>query len=146
MGTRPPGVAAPEADFEKVETTEAPEPARPRRFNVRLFNEITPNLDQKWLIDDVLPLGGFGLLYAKPNAGKSFVALNMALAISRGTPWHGRDTEQGSSLYISAEGTLADRVAAYRRYYELEGQAPPFALIEDRVNLRDTKADTAPLI
>jgi RecA-family ATPase len=43
-----------------------------------------------WLVKDMLPAGGFSNIYGKPKAGKSFLALGQAIAISSGQPhWMG---------------------------------------------------------
>jgi len=47
---------------------------------------------------------------------KTFVALDLALSVATGTPWHGRNVRQGKVWYLLAEGVsgLRDRVAAWR--------------------------------
>ena len=38
----------------------------------------------KWLIDDLLPVGGVVMLSAKPKMGKSFLAIQLALSVASG--------------------------------------------------------------
>ena len=60
-----------------------------------------------WLVDDMLSVGGFSMLVAKPKAGKSTLARTLALKVARGEPWLGRSVQQGPVLYIALEEQLA---------------------------------------
>ena len=55
------------------------------------------------------------VLYGLPGAGKTFVALSMALSIAAGHQWCGKRTKSGSVLYVAAEGLrgLQFRMQAY---------------------------------
>jgi hypothetical protein len=83
---------------------ETPRPAPPR------FHLVDgPGLDAlptpTWIVDGLIPAGGVSVIYGPPGAGKSFVALDGALAIATGRhPWLGRTTRQGSIVYVAAEG------------------------------------------
>ncbi len=57
-----------------------------------------------WLIKNVLPASDLIMLYGASGSGKSFVALDMALAIATGRPWMGQKTRQGKVVIIAAEG------------------------------------------
>lgn len=128
------------------ETGTASEVQKAPRFVVRSFADLKPTLDKTWLIDDVLPEGGLCVMTAKWNEGKTFNAIDMAMAISRGGAWQSRGVRQGAALYVSAEGSLGNRVEAYRRKYLAGGRDPPFMAIESSVNLSHPKADLDPLI
>ena len=56
-----------------------------------------------WLVDQMLPAGGFSMLVAKPKAGKSTLARTLALMTARGEPWLGRQVQRGPVLYIALE-------------------------------------------
>jgi KaiC/GvpD/RAD55 family RecA-like ATPase len=56
------------------------------------------------LVDRVLPLGGFAVLFGPPGVGKTFVALGMGRSVAAGLPWLGREVKTGVVLYIAAEG------------------------------------------
>ncbi len=68
-----------------------------------------------WLIEDIMPLGGVVGLYGEPGAGKSFVAIDMALSVAAGLDWQGHPTRTGYGLYVSAEGGtgIGKRVKAW---------------------------------
>lgn len=88
---------------------------RPRNLDPLLSVERptfrTLNLDDleqlpepEWLIDNVLPATSMTTLYGAPGAAKSFWALDAALSISTGHPFHGADTKQGKVVYSLGEG------------------------------------------
>lgn len=68
-----------------------------------------------WLIDPIIPSGGLVGLYGPPGSFKSFVAIDMALSVAAGLPWHGHATQAGPVLYVSAEGSagIGKRVHAW---------------------------------
>jgi RecA-family ATPase len=66
-----------------------------------LLNE--PEEQVAWLVDKVLPAGGFSLLVAKPKAGKSTLARNLALAVAQGRDFFGKPTQQGPVIYFALE-------------------------------------------
>ena len=68
-----------------------------------------------WAIENHLEADTLSLMYGKPKTGKSFIALDMALCIATGLPYHGRSVKQGGIVYIAGEGHggLARRVKAW---------------------------------
>jgi hypothetical protein len=60
--------------------------------------------DPEWLIDGVLEDNGLVMLFGPPAQGKSFIALDIALHVASGKPWCGRDTLEGSVVYVTTEG------------------------------------------
>ncbi len=159
-GVNAPGSAAPEAVFTAVESEEglapggAPAPdstaflQKPaRKLAMRLHTDNTPNLDQVWLVDELLPDGGLSMMYAKYGQGKSFVAIDIAYAVARGIPWHGLATVRGSVLYVSADGPLRNRMEAYRLHHGLGDKAIPFAAIDgESIDLHNPREQITPLI
>jgi len=55
------------------------------------------------LVDGLLGEGGLSVIYGPPNAGKSFLALDLAFAIASGRPWFGKPTVVGPVLYAAGE-------------------------------------------
>jgi AAA domain len=66
-----------------------------------LLNEPEESVD--WLVDKLLPAGGFSLLVAKPKVGKSTLARNLALQVAQGRDFFGKKTQQGSVIYLALE-------------------------------------------
>lgn len=68
---------------------------------------------QEWLFDDAIPSASVGVMYGPSGTGKSFVALDLAMCIASGKPWHGFEHgsgRQSSVIYISAEGGRGMRI------------------------------------
>jgi len=95
--------------------TAAPRAAAPiyELLDVAGIAQIPP---PSWLVEGMIPASAFSVLYGPSNAGKSFLGLDFALCIATGLPWWGRETEQGTVVYIAAEGVggLAHRNAAWQ--------------------------------
>ena len=123
-------------------------PAAPHRdLRVRKFADaLDPVLEDAWLIKDVFPDQGFGAVYGAPGCGKTFMMLDLALAIAGGAnEWRGRYVEHGAVLYFGMEGgrLFQNRLAAYARE---KGQAPHFYISNENLDLRTTDADVAAII
>lgn len=60
---------------------------------------------QQWLIYQVLPVDGFGVVYGPSGSYKSFVGMDMSACVASGMKWHGNDTDSpGHVIYVGAEG------------------------------------------
>ena len=46
-----------------------------------------------WIVDGLIPEGGFALLSGRPKVGKSTLARHLSLAAARGQSWLGRDVD-----------------------------------------------------
>ena len=66
-----------------------------------------PADDTAWIWDKALPLGGISVLVAKPKVGKTHLALNLAIAVSRGAPLLGRGTMAYPVGYLSLDATMS---------------------------------------
>lgn len=58
--------------------------------------------DQKWTVPDLLP-EGLAILAGRPKLGKSFLALQLAIAVATGGRFLGHEIAQGGVLYIALE-------------------------------------------
>lgn len=52
-----------------------------------------------WLVPDLIPAEGLTVLGAKMGQGKSYFLLQLAISLSTGTPFLGRQTERRGVLY-----------------------------------------------
>jgi hypothetical protein len=70
-----------------------------------------------WLIKKVLREKCLGVLYGPSGVGKSFVALDLALAVASGACWQGCKVLQGDVVYVAGEGAegYVDRLAGWER-------------------------------
>src|SRR3984885_13755875 len=116
------------------------------RFKLIDWNDIAFDAREQWLIEDVLPLRGLGLVFGKQGSFKSFVAMGLALAVMLGEPWAGKGVEKGNILYLAAEGGpgMAKRIAPHKAKHKIpRGQ---FALVSTTPNLGAGEGDLPALI
>lgn len=63
-----------------------------------------PRAPETWLIEPLIPAGGSVLLYGDPKVGKSYAALQLALAIEGGTEWFGFPVRtNGKVVYVQLD-------------------------------------------
>lgn len=112
------------------------------------FGEIQPRLDGLWLVKKILPANGLALIFGHPGSGKTFLALDIAFHVALGWPWNGRAVKRGLVVYVGAEGTngLRNRIVAFMRHHQIEGEPVPMALIPVAIDLQGADADLPKLI
>ena len=76
----------------------------------------------KWRLKGVFPYEGLAALYGPSASGKSFLAMDLSIALAEGNNWFGLRTTQSKVIYVALEGEsgFKNRVAAW----ELENQRP----------------------
>ena len=74
---------------------------------------------------------GLSIIYGEPGAGKSFIALDMALRIALGWEWHGVATKQTGVLYIAGEGVrgIGKRVDGWALKHGIDLDGAPFVVM-----------------
>jgi RecA-family ATPase len=76
------------------------------------------SIDSKVFIKDLLPQGELTVMFGASGSGKTFIALDIAMAIATGNYWRNgtKRTEKTGVAYIVAEGDLGltKRIRAYR--------------------------------
>jgi RecA-family ATPase/5S rRNA maturation endonuclease (ribonuclease M5) len=92
----------------------------------------------EFLVDELIPERSFAMIYGQPGAGKSFLAIDMALSVAHGVDWQGKKVKQGSVLYIAGEGLggFGKRWKAWSKHKGLE-QKPDMYLLPTAVNMMD---------
>jgi hypothetical protein len=91
------------ADLDAPEGVHTP-PGYTGKFPVLSANEISSQRPTDWLIKGVLPAADIITIYGASGSGKSFVVLDLAVAIATGTPWRGCKARKGRVVIIAAEG------------------------------------------
>lgn len=101
------------------------------------------SIRQDWLVEDLIFQGDAGLMFGASGSGKSFLAVDMGLAIARGEPFLGMKTAKGGVLYQAGEGGkgLLKRLKAYRKHHDVWGKDLPFILLPTPVNLYSSEED-----
>jgi hypothetical protein len=81
------------------------------RFTPRPIQEARKNLrEPEWLVQDIIPRRGTGILYGPSQTFKTFLLLDLAMAISTGHGsnwWQYGDREPRPILYLAGEGPHA---------------------------------------
>lgn len=91
-----------------------PLPGRYKLLNGTAINALAP---MEWLIKGLLPLKGLAAIYGPSASAKSFLAIDIALAIARGEHWFGNRVKQRTVIYVTLEGEagLQSRLQAWQK-------------------------------
>jgi hypothetical protein len=118
------------------ETIDAPAAARFEVIPAFMFLE-RPR--PGWIIKGLIPKADLGVIYGESGAGKSFVMIDLAMAIARGTSWRGLKVRQGRVVYIVAEGGggFRNRLEAYAQHNNVDLSQVPFGVVHAAPNLLD---------
>jgi hypothetical protein len=75
----------------------------------------------------MLETESLGMIFGDPGSGKSFVAVDLALSVATGTPFHGRAVRQGPVFLIAGEGHngLTRRFAAWSLHRGVSIESAP---------------------
>jgi KaiC/GvpD/RAD55 family RecA-like ATPase len=99
--------------------------------------------DPQWLVKGMIIERSLSLIHGVPGAGKSFVALSLALSIASAQPqWWERPIERsGRVAYISSEGVadMRDRIAAFEGYHHLDLTDAGFLLLPDWISFMESE-------
>jgi hypothetical protein len=115
-------------------------PSPPRNARFRLLDEtgVTALPRPQFLVDDVLVAQALTVVYGPPGAAKTFLTLDLVLAIATGQLWHGRAVRPGVVLYVAAEAGLGlrQRLHAWTEHHGCTGQlGSRFQVLIEPVNL-----------
>lgn len=71
----------------------------------------------EFLVEGLIETESLGLIFGDPGCGKSFVAVDLAMSVATGIPFHGREVKRGSVFFIAGEGHngLTRRMAAWAK-------------------------------
>ena len=116
---------------------------RDNALPVIFFEDIQPNLDAADFVEGVLIEGSMAVVYGESNCGKTFFMTDLGLHVAMGKEWRGREVERGGVIYCALEGShgISNRVAAFRKYHQLEGQRLPFAVVPYSINMLEGDVD-----
>lgn len=70
----------------------------------------------RWVVEGFVPVRGNIGIFGDPEAGKSFVMIDLACAVALGQSWHGHEVQQGSVAIVAAEGAdgLGARITSWK--------------------------------
>jgi KaiC/GvpD/RAD55 family RecA-like ATPase len=119
---------------------------------------------RSWLVDNIVPLRGLTVLGGASGSGKTFVAIDVAVAVASGQPFLGHKTEPSGVIYVSTEDDLenlkrrfvphADRLNPIRHEVPLRASSSYMNLaadyraamrvVEDQINILRRTRGIAP--
>lgn len=109
------------------------------RFNAITWQQLDdPGPQHEWLVKGLLTRGETSIIGGASQAGKSFLIIDVGMAVARGIDWFGRKTRQGLVIYQAGEGAkgVKKRLKAYRIRQGLSTSDPlPFVLMPAQLNL-----------
>lgn len=134
-------------DLGPAEQQEVAAPVAPKKLTGFVFQSIDEFLNRpppSWIIKGLLPRASLGVMYGDSGAGKTFVALDQAMAVALGREWRGAKVKQGNVAYIAAEGAtgLQDRLVAYCRQHEVKRAEVPLRILAAAPDMMDNKKDS----
>ena len=138
-------------DFEDVSgaPTEAKSSSSkaPARFAFTQVMQYMARDPLTWAIKGVIPMGEVGAIYGESGAGKSFLALDLVMAVATGSQWRGHRVSQGAVAYVCAEGAggFALRAKAYADFHGNVDGGTPLHILGDAPNLLE-KVDVKDLV
>lgn len=134
------------AEFDDASKYLEPE-KRPRLYSVPLSESVANALNTPLdpLVEEFLDRRAMSVMYGSSNAGKTFVALDIAYHVATGRPWLGRRTHRGLVVYVAAEGGygIFRRAAAL---VERNKDLGPMHVVPCPVNLLDGRSDVKDLV
>jgi AAA domain-containing protein/primase-like protein/bifunctional DNA primase/polymerase-like protein len=134
-------IAPPDA-AEDFDVWDEVEPTDERsRWSFLSLDDVEALPPPRWLVPGVLTEGSLAAIYGAPESGKSFLAVDISMAIAGGIDWHGRQVERGGVLYIAAEGApgLGKRFRAWKVDRCAQGRRFDLHLMRDDLNLAAEK-------
>lgn len=141
-----------EALYDLVDTAAKPFESQPysSRFDAVTWGEIdAPGKTYEHLIKGILTKNELSMLLGESQSGKSFIAIDLAMAVARGLPWFNHRSQRGGVIYQageSATGVRRRRLPAYRRYYDVAREPLPFVLLQSPLDLYSSDNDAEAFI
>lgn len=141
------------ADYTAAQTQNAmlraqgvPVPAMPAftptfKFDFLKPDEIVDEPPLKWALENVFLMQSVNAIYGWSGVGKSFIALDLMMAIAQGKEWFGHETEQMRVSYLALEGGegMRNRLKAYKVGNEMERLPENLEIYRGKFNMRDEK-------
>lgn len=115
----------------KIKPAASPKPTKPEAFEghqssylwaIKIDSSLDQGPQKKWLVEGLLMKGGQSVIYGEPAAGKTYIAIDLAVHIARGVDWMDRKIEKGQVLYVAAErpDIAMKRLNFYRNFLGID--------------------------
>jgi hypothetical protein len=100
---------------------------------IKVTDLAADNVEDEYLIDELLPRIGLAVIWGPPKSGKSFWTIDVAMHVALGWQYRDRFVEQGTVVYLALEGQrgMRKRVMAFLKHHFADKAVPiiPFHLI-----------------
>lgn len=126
-------------DVDKDETLGEGDGQSSGAFNLIQAADFAAQPSGSWLVKGLIPKEELVVVYGASGAGKSFVMIDLCMAIARGVAWRNCRVKQGKVIYIAAEGGggVRKRLKAYAHHHQVDLASLPFYVLHASPNLLD---------
>jgi hypothetical protein len=131
-------------EFNAIHKTES-DPCPNARLIPIAWRELSSLPKRASLISDLLDIAGMSVVYGASGCGKTFLALDLAAHIVLGWNWRERKLNQGTAIYIAAEGGLGieERLTGFRVHHKIDVTDVPLYVIAEPMDLCRSAEDVA---
>lgn len=107
-----------------------------RRFEFVQSAQFAARRAPDWIVYSTIPRAGLAVLFGESGSGKSFLALDIGIAVACGRDWRGLQVNQSSVAYIVAEGIggFSKRLSAYAQQHAVDLADVPLHILGDTPN------------
>jgi hypothetical protein len=101
------------------------------RFAAIPVHEFATPVKSQYLIKGVIPRAELVMIFGASGSGKTFMVIDMIMAVARGTTWRDRKVAQGGVVYVAAEGAngVRKRFRAYAQHHGVDLSTTPVRVI-----------------
>ena len=105
-------------------------------FPFTLLDDVAVSLRNRWIVKNLIPRAGLGVVFGDPGSGKTAVTIDLMMHVAAGMPYRNRRVEQAAVVYIVLEGHhgAVNRIAAARDHLDVKGA--PFAVVPVTADFR----------
>jgi hypothetical protein len=95
-----------------------------------------------WLIKTRLVMDSLAVIYGPSGAGKTFIALDMALHVASSNMYHGMQVNAGNVLYVAGEGQagIRKRIRAWCLHNQVDAENVQLGVTSQPVPMLDARA------
>lgn len=131
---------------DEIINAETGEVIEAKSFPLVYADDVTPSLDVRDFVEDLLSEEQFSVVYGESNCGKTFFMLDLAMHVALGRKWREKEVEAGGVIYAALEGAMGtkNRIAAFRKFHNVKNIN--LAVIPSNVNFIDSKDDMPALV
>jgi hypothetical protein len=152
-GSNPPGISNPELAFPPLTDTQLADleaapvpihPKAPRSLFIDVFDLLSQHITVDYLIDSLIETPATGLMFGESSAGKSFLAIALALSVAYRTAWLNNDVSKpGPVFYLAGEGQkgIPRRIKAWLKHHDIKAEPGKVRVSRSRIEFDAKSAE-----